>query len=273
MPLIIISIFLHWLLSNTIYTFISIGGKHSILFPRKYAFSLYIKLTQLTTLPGYFGTENFLRKRVIDPSFPPNTSFALGYSSWSLLVMLVVSLCLILVPIVLSIKKLPPNMITIGSNSLALSATCHTSTLSYAAQTRGKSQLLDSPTSSRFHLPPPLKSPSRSRTLSADESDGDNGVEMQNFTTISLQQSQQSLASKQSLLGRSERSSSEESDEMDGESSSFKKLARSKIRWGVVKMPPEWHAEWDNEDDVVEHLSFGVEEDDVESPEPGRLYA
>lgn len=96
---------------------------------------------------------------------------------------------------------------------------------------------------------------------------------MQNFTTISLQQSQQSLASKQSLLGRSERSSSEESDEMDGESSSFKKLARSKIRWGVVKMPPEWHAEWDNEDDVVEHLSFGVEEDDVESPEPGRLYA
>ena len=65
----------------------------------------------------------------------------------------------------------------------------------------------------------------------------------------------------------------EDWDEIDEQSSLFKKLARSKIRWGVVEMPPEWHAEWDNEDDVVAHLSFGVEEDDVMPPEPGRLYA
>ncbi|KAI0386995.1 hypothetical protein F5Y04DRAFT_288784 [Hypomontagnella monticulosa] len=247
-PLIIVSVFLHWLLSNTIYTFISIGG--------------------------YFGTDSFLLGRVVDPSFPPNTSFALGYSGWSLLVMLVVSLCLIFVPIGLSIKKLPPNMIAIGSNSLALSAACHASSLSYAVKARGKSVLFDSPTSSRFDLPPTLKPSSRSRTLSADENDEDTGVEMQNFTTISLQQSRQSLASKRSLLDRNERVSSEEDwDETDEQSSLFKKLARSKIRWGVVEMPPEWHAEWDNEDDVVEHLSFGVEEDDVMPPEPGRLYA
>ncbi|KAG4220163.1 hypothetical protein PC116_g31358 [Phytophthora cactorum] len=79
------------------------------------------------------------------------------------------------------------------------------------------------------------------------------------------------MSPKKSLLQRSEVDLSEAGGEQP--KSQFTKLARSKIRWGVVKMPPEWHAKYDNDDAPVEHLSFGVEEDEVTPPEPGRLYA
>jgi hypothetical protein len=61
-------------------------------------------------------------------------------------------------------------------------------------------------------------------------------------------------------------------DDEDEEPGSFKKLAQSKLRWGVVRMPPEWYEEY-GQLGPVEHLSFGVEEDNPSDPVPGHLYA
>ncbi|KAI0836750.1 hypothetical protein F5Y06DRAFT_288376 [Hypoxylon sp. FL0890] len=255
-PLITISIFLHWLLSNTIYLFISTGG--------------------------YFGTDSFVGDNLIDPSLPPNTAIAVGYSSWSLLGMLVTSCVLILVPIALSLKRLPSNMVNIGSNSLALSAACHVSPLSHAIKPRPNPLISESPGTSKFDLQPAPQSSIQPRTILGGEAYiyegiGSGGIEMQtlspspNMTT--RQSSQVSLSSKRLLPDRdrsSEDSTGSEDEQQDG---SFARLARSKIRWGVVKMPPEWHAEYDTVAGPVEHLSFGVEEDDVQPPEPGELYA
>ncbi|KAI2467389.1 hypothetical protein F4781DRAFT_423354 [Annulohypoxylon bovei var. microspora] len=255
-PLIIISISLHWLLSNTIYLFISTGG--------------------------YFGTNSFIARGLIDPSLPANTAIAVGYSSYSLLGLIVVSCVLVVVPFFLSWKRLPSNMVNIGSNSLALSAACHASILSCAVQGRADSLMLDSPAMSRLDLPEtpqPLKqSYTRIPGDTYDESIGGEGFEMRKFRAASVstihQSSQLSLASQQLLPDRSSEDGAntgyEKADEQGGP---FTKLARSKIRWGVVKMPPEWHAEYDNEAGTVEHLSFGVEKDGVQPPEVGGCYA
>ncbi|KAK6950743.1 hypothetical protein Daesc_007268 [Daldinia eschscholtzii] len=225
-------------------------------------------------------TDMFLTGIRADPSLPPTTAVALGYSGYSLLVMLTVSCFLILLPAILSLKKLPSNMVIIGSNSLALSAACHVSRLSYAVTSSREPIFTDVPTSSRFDHSPTLKSPMRSHTpfpheTYADQRSGNDSIEMQNLTlmlsTTPLHSSWPSTSSKKSLLERPEEYLSEAGGEQP--KSQFTKLARSKIRWGVVKMPPEWHAEYDNDDAPVEHLSFGVEEDEVTPPEPGRLYA
>ncbi|OTA69970.1 hypothetical protein K449DRAFT_360814 [Hypoxylon sp. EC38] len=268
--LILISIFLHWLLSNTIYLFISTGGKP--------LFSLIQKYEQL----GYFGTDGFITNTRNDPSLPPNTAVAVGYSSWSLLGLLIVSCILILVPIILSLKRLPSNMVHIGSNSLALSAACHVSPLSRAVKARSNPLLSESPTMSNSNLPLAPQCLEPPRTLFEGEAYsyegiGNNSIEMQYLTPISntttRQPSQLSLSSRR-LLPDHDRCSEDSTDSGDDQQGSpYTKLVRSKIRWGVVKMPPEWHAEYDNEAGPVGHLSFGVEEDDVQSPELGELYA
>ncbi|KAI1418430.1 hypothetical protein F5Y13DRAFT_176522 [Hypoxylon sp. FL1857] len=256
-PLILISIFLHWLLSNTIYLFVSTGA-------------------------GYFGTSSFIANAMNDPSLPPNTAVAVGYSSWSLLGMVITSCVLILVPIALSIKPLPSNIVNIGSNSLALSAACHVSPLSHAVKARSDSLMLESPATSKFDPPPTPQFPERPRTLLAGdaysyEGIGGDGFEMQRLSPVSnvttRQSSQLSLSSKRLLPDRDRSSEDSTNSGDDPQGGTFAKLARSKIRWGVVKMPPEWHAEYDDESGPVGHLSFGVEEDDVQSPEPGELYA
>ncbi|KAI8957866.1 hypothetical protein F5Y11DRAFT_352123 [Daldinia sp. FL1419] len=252
-PLIATSIVLHWLLSNTLYLFISIGG--------------------------YFSTDLFLSGIEADPSLPSTTAIALGYSGYSLMVLLAVSCFLVLLPALLSLHKLPPNMVIVGSNSLALSAACHVSRLSYAAKSRAKPLFVDSPASSQFNLPPALKSP-KSPSFLMDEIYSNGGsrngsFEMKTLSpsirTITRQSSWQSFSSKKSLIDRAEEDFS--NVRKDSQNNLFTKIARSKIRWGVVKMPQEWHAEHDNEDGPVGHLSFGVEQDDVTPPEPGRLYA
>ncbi|KAI1764186.1 hypothetical protein GGR53DRAFT_530815 [Hypoxylon sp. FL1150] len=250
-PLIATSIFLHWLLSNTIYLFVSLGG--------------------------YYGTTSFISGDLVDPSLPPNTAIAVGYSGKALLSLLVVSCVLIMIPFLLSFKRLPQNIVNIGSNSLAISAACHASTLSRAVKPWADSLLDNSPISSRLTLPATPRSPERLRTFLSGEqfTDDPNGssIEMQRLETTSTRKSSHlSLASSSRLLLRhSEDSDSNVGDEQD--ISQFRKLARSKLRWGVVPMHPEWHAEHDNEDGVVEHPSFGVEDDDVKPPESGHYYA
>ncbi|KAI1455288.1 hypothetical protein F4805DRAFT_468796 [Annulohypoxylon moriforme] len=257
-PLILVSIVLHWLLSNTIYLFISTGG--------------------------YFGTDNFIEGGSADLSLPPNTAVAIGYSGYSLLGLMMVSCLLILVPFFLSWNRLPSNMVNIGCNSLALSAACHASILSHAVKGSTDSPKSDSPAISNVDIPEtpqPLKqsySPVPSGDIN-DENVGEDGFEMKKYRPASVttinQSSQLSLSSRQLIPNRDSEDGNETGYKTDyGQGiSPFTKLARSKIRWGVVKMPPEWHAENDNEAGRVDHLSFGVEEDNVQPPEAGECYA
>lgn len=52
----------------------------------------------------------------------------------------------------------------------------------------------------------------------------------------------------------------------------FEKISQSKIRWGVIKMTPDFYKEYGTERGYG-HLSFGVEEEKVLPPVNGKYYA
>ncbi|KAI1746565.1 hypothetical protein F4782DRAFT_524082 [Xylaria castorea] len=205
------SALLHWILSNTIYVFISIGGYYSIDHP---------------------ATQ--------DQSLPDTSAVFVGYSIKALLALTVISTFLTSLPILLSLKRLPMNIVVPGCNSLAISAACHVSRLSNAV----KHQSMDDDTSSSRSTP----SPAPTTPNQTSESSYDRLIHGWIETTIDG-------------VGHSIH-----------EPSLFKKLAQSKLRWGVVEMPPEWYTEFGHHSSVG-HLSFGVEEDNVSPPIEGQFYA
>ncbi|KAI3317298.1 hypothetical protein HD806DRAFT_527196 [Xylariaceae sp. AK1471] len=200
-PLIGISILLHWVLSNTLFVFVSTGGTSGL---------------------GFYSSAGDLQ----DPILPDNTAVFVGYSKKALLTLTVLSIVLIFIPPLLGLKTLPSNNTIPGCNSFALSSACHVSRSSRAI---------------------------RNQTLSDDTA-------LSGFDpSLSLTQD------------RSEPNL--EDDSLDNNDPGlFGILAQSKLRWGVVEMPPEWYTE-NGYDGSVGHLSFGVEEDNVSPPINGHLYA
>lgn len=108
-----------------------------------------------------------------------------------------------------------------------------------------------------------LYSPADEPTEGADMGE----IEMQQLV-VAHQSPRQSRASERLINDQVQ----EDDSDCPGERGIFWKLARSKLRWGVIQMPPEWYAEFEDEGGV-EHLGFGVEEDNVQAPVPGRKYA
>ncbi|KAM0816085.1 hypothetical protein AB5N19_01886 [Seiridium cardinale] len=238
-PLIACSIFLHWLLSNTVYLFISEGG--------------YYASTK---------TEDS------DPSLPNNTAILMGFSVKALLVMLIVSLVLVFIPIVLSFVKLPSGTVLVGSNSFAISAACHVSSISAAADVSSPEISGNPAPSGRGTLASqysPLEDISYENEQTTEQTaqfrltdpkTRSNSIEMQRL--INNQISSQSL--------RTQHINNQLTQE-----GLFVHMSRSKLRWGIVKMPAGFYAQFQGLS-LYEHLSFGVEEEAVEPPVPGRYY-
>lgn len=68
----------------------------------------------------------------------------------------------------------------------------------------------------------------------------------------------------------------EDDSDSEGDDEQFRvKISRSKIRWGVVRMPEEFYAQFEDLEGgaKLEHLSFGIEQQEVTAPEPGHFYA
>jgi hypothetical protein len=94
-PLILVSVILHWALSNILYLAFTVGG--------------------------YF--DGLIDHDYFDPSYIPFGAFlAVRYSSWALVALLVLSCSLICVPIAIGLFQLPANSITVESNSFAIAA-------------------------------------------------------------------------------------------------------------------------------------------------------
>lgn len=52
----------------------------------------------------------------------------------------------------------------------------------------------------------------------------------------------------------------------------LRKISQSRIRWGVIRMPPGFYQEYDCTE-PYEHLGFGVEGEEISPPQHGKLYA
>ncbi|KAI0398924.1 hypothetical protein F4802DRAFT_591524 [Xylaria palmicola] len=221
LPLMALSALLHFLVSNTIYVIVSFGG--------------YLKR----------GYNNIDRQ----PGLPADSTVLIGYSPISLLVVPIATTILIMIPIILSFKKLPPNMVIVGANSLAISAACHASNLSQA-RLDNKTQKIHSD-GDDIHRGVNNGILTETRQRQSDEyADIESGPMLRNYDTEATRSENSGVATATDVLRR---------------------IARNKIRWGVVEMPPEWY-KIRVRDKKVGHLSFGVEEDGVHPPKRGRLY-
>ncbi|KAL1855006.1 hypothetical protein Plec18170_004418 [Paecilomyces lecythidis] len=207
-PTILLSILLHYLLSSTCYVFVADGGFYS----------------STTGGPTMEGNNMGLS----DHGF-----VGLGYSPIALLAFIVVFVAAMCVPLVLGLRRLPGDMVVVGSNSFAMAAACHASTISKVK--------IDIPEETEYDA--------------ATSSNELGNLIVEEIAMSRLQEHDQPDPKNQDLV--------------------LSKLAESKLKWGVVTMPPEFYEEFkeDMEVDTVEHLSFGVKEDDVQKPIYGKWYA
>ncbi|TRX96986.1 hypothetical protein FHL15_002292 [Xylaria flabelliformis] len=176
-----------------------------------------------------------------DPSLPNTSAVYVGYSTKALLALTIISIFLASLPILLSFKRLPRNIVVPGCNSLAISAACHVSRLSNSVKHRSMDDDNTNPSTST-----PSSAPTTPNQVS--ESSYDRLIHNSIETTVEG-------------VGHNKH-----------EPTLFRKLAQSKLRWGVVEMPPEWYTKFGHHSSVV-HLSFGVDEDNVSPPVEGKYYA
>ncbi|KAI1290665.1 hypothetical protein F5Y03DRAFT_377894 [Xylaria venustula] len=229
-PLVGASAFLHWLVSNTIYVFVSTGG--------------------------YFNTFYFTQSGGGgDPSLPENTKVAVGYSLVSLLVLISVASVLVIIPLISSFRRVSPNITRPGSNSLAISAACHSSALTRAGK-KSRGPTSDTPIETR---------------CSADMGIDSRIQHSERKIKLGLHQEIRSRLSENGMGGQAD-SNADDDDNDNDKSNPLRKLAQNRIRWGVISMPAEWHDGYDHASSV-EHFGFGVEEDSRSDPVPGHMYA
>lgn len=156
-----------------------------------------------------------------------DTFVGIGYSTTAILVTFLISLFLITVPIALSLKKYQGSMVVAGSNSMVISAACHSAPPD------------DTPPPSAFR--------------------DDSSVELQNLITPVRPQLQTEYTGY--------------SVDPTTDRIALMRLARSRLRWGVVKMPVSFYAQFVDIKELVGHLTFGVPEQHVQPPEEGEWYA
>lgn len=160
----------------------------------------------------------------------------IGYSSSAILACFLAFVFLACVPLVLGTRRLPGDMVIAGSNSLVISAACHASIIS-KVKVDWPSETEDEP------------------DALTGESNGLIGLYHGEDGSIRSSLSNCNVDGKNNLV--------------------LARLAESKVKWGVVNMPPDFYQEFkeDMEAAYVGHLSFGVEEDDVQEPVFRKWYA
>lgn len=230
-PLLVTSIMLHWLVSNTVYVSVIEGGFY---------------LSEHAVGPNSYG--------ISEDSF-----IGIGFSSSAILLVFLISLVLMTIPVILGGRKFKGEMVVARANSMIISATCHVSLL-LGSQCPGTLSRICTPfsISRRDDLEPIGKGGW------ADE------VEMQDV--LSPGAADDKPAGRSNLVNVVTVESRLEDDNVL-EVMARRRLAQSRLKWGVVRMAPGFHYNFKSFQEDVGHLSFGVVEQDVAPPEEGRWYA
>lgn len=157
-PLLVVSIFLHWITSNAIFTFMSEGGKcglsntlnllstgssHSCWHNQVHCCSLILSYRNIYTIGWKLTLEDstgYYNELPQDGSQKhANLVVLVGFSPPAIFIGFCISLLLVLLPLLLGFRKLQGSMIISRSNSLIISAACHVSTLQKARSSYSRS--------------------------------------------------------------------------------------------------------------------------------------
>nr|KMM71628.1 hypothetical protein CPAG_07931 [Coccidioides posadasii RMSCC 3488] len=246
-PLIVISVLLHWLVSNTLYVFILEGG-YFLVEQKSYQ---YFNPVQPDPVPRVSG-------------FSDDSYVGIGFSTISILVVLLIACFLATIPFILCSKRMKGPMVLGGSNSMVISAACH---LSLVSATGSMSPLAGSEREDGYEQVPlrewPQATSPKTKFFTQKIS------QLETFEVQSLLESAQPPSGEEQRQG--------ELDCKDDIGASEKvaliQMAQSRLRWGVVKMPESFYQQFSDMGEDVGHLAFGIKEQNVEEPVDGHWYA
>ncbi|KAM7205738.1 hypothetical protein V8F20_002971 [Naviculisporaceae sp. PSN 640] len=276
-PLLITSIITHWLVSRTVYVFVSAG-------------SYYMD-----------GISTMVRVKGFDPNLPESSALQLRYSMTAHITVLLICTVMAVMLVGFSLRTVSSSKNTrmvmppVGTSSRAIAAACHVSPLSkpervvdeyqvFNAGTEtdtgafnGESQLLEVGTEENH----------KSSAAHVREVVGKNLKNNTSFTIKPLKNWTFGPRKNTGIHIWADDEDLEGSVEagLDSEKVRLARICRSLLVWGIVEMPRDWYARnrMDNLDDgvgnagedaevQVVHMSFGTQLDRVTAPEEGRWY-
>jgi hypothetical protein len=205
---------------------------------------------------GYLGSER---------------SIAFGYSSTAVLVCLLIFVASTLVPIAVALRRLPGNTTVVGSESLAISAACHVSAnpknmRDYTESSSGWESMNGS--LEDFESPRQSLIPTARVAAETGHEHGMTTLYSSNWA-MGIEPERSHLEGHFRLL-KQEKSVWMATSEEDRERL---RISQGRVKWGEVIMPAEWYAQYEGLPEPVRHLTFGLEDDNVQEPEEGQWYA
>jgi hypothetical protein len=218
---------------------------------------------------------------------------ALGYSPISLFVVVIISSIAVTIPVFFSLKRVSSDIVPVGTNSLLIAMACRVSPLSLAEKATTLAPSAEPEHELSAYTLPGLDVEGNEETDSlmqlttlhfplgpyddtSEDGEGDGGVQVEEPRgNLDAGVMRSNAENGESRINNNDNNNitynsdlhGDVDDGPDGLGSGLQKVARSKIRWGVLKMPPEWY-----EEHGYEPLGFGVEGEEVTTPVEGRWY-
>ncbi|KAM7214239.1 hypothetical protein V8F06_010356 [Rhypophila decipiens] len=268
-PLLIASIITHWLVSRTVYVFVSAG-------------SYYMD-----------GVETAVRVKGYDPNLPENSALQLRYSMTAHITVLMICTTMALVLLALSLRAVSSSkkntmvMPPVGTSSRAISGACHVSPLSKTERDLDEYQVVSSDNEESYKPSP--SSLAREVAVGKKKQNSSFTIRpLRNWTFGSRKNTGIHVwADDQDLESSAEAG-------LDPEKVRLTRISRGLLVWGIVEMPEDWYSRNQNtsgaddagdsvsgtfdpapasyEEAQVIHMSFGTPLDRVTAPEEGRWY-
>ncbi|KAJ9150393.1 hypothetical protein NKR23_g3661 [Pleurostoma richardsiae] len=239
-PLITISILLHWLVSNALYVFVLEGGYYSV---------------------ESYG-EPIPEAAVVGTGLSDDAYVGIGYSTMALLALFLIACVLAVIPFVICSRRIKGPMVLGASNSLVISAACHV-----PVPEQVPSSVEIKTKQGNEYQQVSMKDPERTavalETPNSREVTERGSYEMQHL----LGPETTSTAASGTIP-----SASDEEEENDDKSYTLSQVTTVPLRWGVVKMPASFYEQYAYLDSRIGHLSFGAKEHGVEEPVDGHWY-
>ncbi|KAL6915146.1 hypothetical protein FSST1_012906 [Fusarium sambucinum] len=238
-PLIIVSIFMHWLVSRAIYVFLAEGD--------------YYELGQMDAESSNIGVD------LSGSGLSEDAFVGVGYSTLTILLLLITSIILPFIPTLLGGRKVKTQMPLAGASSVVMSAACHVPILQdnmrYGVQEGNmkKDQWV-------------ATEENEDAICLSEMSVTNERQELLALTDSHISEIDQRSCSDPSYL--------EDGLTLDGQSF-LRDVTQNPVRWGVVKTSASWkekHANTSSSNGTVGHLSFGTELHEVTDPIPGQWY-
>lgn len=257
LPLLAISVLLHWLTSNSIYLNIVEGGFYG---GNSNVYGIYS-----------LGADNHY-------GVSSDAYIGVGFSSAAIVMIFSIALSLIWVPILLARRKLRGSMVVASSNSSVIAAACHVSTALNGHDSGSRTPVTAGSRSSFFPsddseshqllgpkaalLTPTYQWPKVGAYRRVEDEEcgptGERQIEMKAllsspFDSITAEEEEHPYREKEAAIRIS--------------------VARGFLKWGEVKMQAEWYEQFREMGKDVAHLSFGTEDQHVGCAVEDKWYA